>query len=282
MAGNSIFGRSFPIRPWIGRPLSGAVNTNVGVVESVTATDVVSVASADLVGSVVEAQTLADVQSNVGAFVASVSESGTASDTVFIGFATAITETASAVDTASATQGFSVQVSESVSAVDVQSVTTAYVCSIAEAANATDATNTPQSYTGSVAETVTATDLFSFVFTSGAGGHGNPDYTPWGAKKPPVRRPPVWDRGGKIEQPKPETLPPQAVPLPPASIFAKPAPTALPPVSGAPPFGLPSFNNLVPPNPGAMGQRMQETQDMNDALAALAALANIKGPNSVN
>lgn len=84
---------------------------------------------------------------------------------------------------------------------------------------------------------------------------------------------PVWD---KVAQKAPVVAaparPPGPPPLPPASIFAAAAPTL--------PAGLPTFNELVPPDAAALGPRLQsardattaEDQDMRDALDMLQAL----------
>lgn len=124
----------------------------------------------------------------------------------------------------------------------------------------------------------------SAVLQPGSGAaHQRFDYLPGPAYDKNPNKPfrPIWDRGGKVEKPEPVEAAPRPVPLPPASIFAQPAPADMH-VSGMPPFGLPDFNNLVPPDSAATGQRLREAQDLGDALAVLASLATIKGPDSVN
>lgn len=91
----------------------------------------------------------------------------------------------------------------------------------------------------------------------------------------PKRKPfkPVWDRSGEVEalarQPAAPVGPP---PLPPQSIFGQP-PAQM--TIGSSPFGLPTFDHLVPHDPG-LGQRMQEAQDLSDAISVLKALGIIK------
>lgn len=85
---------------------------------------------------------------------------------------------------------------------------------------------------------------------------------------------PVWDKppDGEIEQ-HPTPVPAAQAPLPPASIFAPPVLERPMPAPGSPPpFGLPDFNNLVPPDPAGLNRRMTEAQDMSDAMAVLKAL----------
>jgi hypothetical protein len=77
---------------------------------------------------------------------------------------------------------------------------------------------------------------------------------------------PVWDRGPvKVEEPKGPIGPP---PLPPASIFVRAADSA-PQLDT---FKLPSFDHLVPPNAGELGDKMRHAMDMSDVLAILKAM----------
>jgi hypothetical protein len=87
------------------------------------------------------------------------------------------------------------------------------------------------------------------------------------APRKPVK--PVWDRGGRIEVPKPAEpqRPAGPPPLPPLSLFGSPAPMHV--VS---PNGLPTFREYVPQNAHATAQRIQEAQDESDAIAVLKAL----------
>lgn len=105
---------------------------------------------------------------------------------------------------------------------------------------------------------------------------------PYGVKpNKPFR--PIWDRpqAAKLEM-RPAVVP-QSVPLPPPSIFVQPE--SVLPSTGAAPFGLPDFNNLMPPDHG-LGQRVQndaqDMKDLKDVIDAFGVLATIKGPDSVN
>jgi hypothetical protein len=81
---------------------------------------------------------------------------------------------------------------------------------------------------------------------------------------------PVWDRGGKIEQPRPAK--PAPPPLPPLEIFGKAAPLQVMSTNG-----LPTFREYVPDDSLALAQRMQDALDESDAVAALRALGLLKG-----
>jgi hypothetical protein len=98
-----------------------------------------------------------------------------------------------------------------------------------------------------------------------------PSYYPQPAYQEEARKPvkPIWDRGGKVEIK--DLAPAQPVgppPMPPASLFA-------PRVTAAP-LNLPTFNNLMPGNPGAMAQHLEQVAYQSNLAAALKSLGIIK------
>jgi hypothetical protein len=93
---------------------------------------------------------------------------------------------------------------------------------------------------------------------------------------------PIWDRrkaeaAAAVEAARVAALapPPQPIgppPLPPLSIFQGVPAQPVPMQPGQAPFGLPTFQQFVPPDPMGLAHRMRETQDISDATAVLRAL----------
>jgi hypothetical protein len=102
-----------------------------------------------------------------------------------------------------------------------------------------------------------------------------PSYIPEPPYDVKPRKPfkPIWDRGGKVEEPeKPAVVAPAGPPpLPPLSIFGQPAPMQV-----MSPSGLPTFNEFVPHDAMATAKRLQQAQDESDAIAVLRALGLFK------
>ena len=90
---------------------------------------------------------------------------------------------------------------------------------------------------------------------SGGGGH----------RKPGKSTKPIWDRGGKVDEPKQPIAPAGPPPLPPLSIFG--APLAVMSAKG-----LPTFNEYAPADPLGMAQRLSDAMDDTDAQDAMDVL----------
>jgi hypothetical protein len=120
----------------------------------------------------------------------------------------------------------------------------------------------------------------------GAGKRYKPptDYLPLPplGEKPNAPFQPIWDRrkaeaaaaieAARLAALAPPVQPIGPPPLPPLSVFQGVPAQPVPMQPGQAPFGLPTFQQFVPPDPMGLAHRMRETQDISDATAVLRAL----------